>query len=87
LTIDNDRIAASKLGSAILGLETTLGRAFAEDILIALEDAGIDLSQSKKYSLNQIKKELVGIFGEDATELLMPRIRKNLIGIDPPEHS
>lgn len=75
---DNDLIPSLELMNAILGLDAILGRAFAESIIEALEESGLEFSRSKRYSLNQIKKELTSIFGKEATELLMPRIRKNL---------
>ncbi|MEW6605120.1 MAG: hypothetical protein AB1351_10610 [Thermoproteota archaeon] len=69
---------AIELKNAILSLERVIGRSFAETLLDALEESGIDLSGSRRYSLHQIKKELVNIFGNEAAELLMPKIRKNL---------
>lgn len=77
--IDNQRIHASEMRNAILSLQEIIGRSFAETLVEALEESGIDLSGSRRYSLHQIKNGLASIFGDEVTELLMPKIRKNLM--------
>jgi len=79
LNSNNRLIPASELKSAILNLQEIIGRPFAETLLDALEESGIHLSGSDRYSLHQIKMELAGIFGSEVAELLMPKIRKNLV--------
>ncbi|HEX7031914.1 MAG TPA: hypothetical protein VF172_02835, partial [Nitrososphaera sp.] len=60
---NNHPIPASELRNAILNLQVIIGRSFAETLLEALEESGIDLSSPNRYSLQQIKRELAGIFG------------------------
>ncbi len=78
MNTNNRLIPASELKTAILNLQGIIGRPFAETLLDALEESGIDLYGSERYSLHQIKIELAGIFGNEVAELLMPKIRKNL---------
>jgi hypothetical protein len=49
-----------------------------DSVLEGLKRLGIDLSdEAKSYSLHEIKEALVVIFGEEATELLIERIKKD----------
>lgn len=43
-------------------------------LLHDLEAAGIYLEQGKAYSLNEVRRVLVSLFGADATDIMMDRI-------------
>jgi hypothetical protein len=43
-------------------------------LLHDLETAGIYLEQGKAYSLNEVRRVLVSLFGADATDIMMDRI-------------
>jgi hypothetical protein len=59
-------------------MEDLLGRQMTDSVLEGLKRLGIDLSdEAKSYSLHEIKEALVVIFGEEATELLIERIKKD----------
>ena len=75
---DNHPITSKRLKKAIEEATEVLGKANRDAIVDDLQRLGIELSGETQYSLNQIRDGLRGVFGEDATSLLMERIRKSL---------
>lgn len=73
---DPVRIKSSELRTAIeKGLEI-LGKSSVKALVSELGRRGIDLDNaSARYDLDQIEAVLIQIFGQDATALMIERIR------------
>ena len=70
---------ATELKRALRSIEGLIGKSFTDNLFSELVKAGIDLSnQHESYYLDEIRDVLDFIFGKDASELLIGKIRKDL---------
>jgi hypothetical protein len=78
---DNNKVKihSTELLSALKKLHGMLGRVLVECIVTSLEHHGIDLrDKSKFYSLNEIQEAFNKMFGTDASQLLLQRLKREL---------
>jgi hypothetical protein len=77
----NDRLfPASELKTAVEGSLSILGGSLTRALIEDLTKEGIDLSSTtRSYSVAQLEKGLGKLFGKDATDLLMERV-KDFVG-------
>ena len=83
LTSNNEayrkKIPAKELRHALFALEDLLGESLIEDLIESLKDLGIDLSsETYSYSIHEVKEALAKPFGNEAADLLIERIRKDI---------
>lgn len=76
---DSRGISGHELNQALHGLEEILGREMVELLSESIIKSGIDLADNNKnYTLKQLRPVLDSIFNEDAADLIMRQIRKEL---------
>jgi hypothetical protein len=79
INYDQDPVPVIKLNEALSSLERMIGRAFADNLRSNMIKVGIDLSdENQSYFLHELREVLDVIFGTEAAELLIERIRKEL---------
>jgi hypothetical protein len=79
INYDQDPIPVIKLNEALSSLERMIGRALADNLRSNMIKAGINLSdENQSYFLHELREVLDVIFGKEAAELLIERIRKEL---------
>ncbi len=72
-------VPAKVLRAALSSLEGLIGKSFTENLFNELLRLGIDLSSdSESYFLHELREGLDIIFGVEAAELIMERIKKSL---------
>ena len=78
---DNNKIKihSAELLSALKKLHDMLGRELVECMVTSLEHHGIALrDKSKFYSLHEIQEAFNKMFGSDASQLLLQRLKREL---------
>jgi DcmR-like sensory protein len=77
--VDQEPVPAARLKEVFQKLEGLIGRTYTEEIIEELKQLGIDLSGKREsYFLHEIHEALDLIFGLDAAELLMERLKTEL---------
>jgi predicted xylose isomerase-like sugar epimerase len=78
---DNNKVKihSAELLSALKKLNDMLGRELVECMVTSLEHRGIALrDKSKFYSLSEIQEAFNKMFGSDASQLLLQRLKREL---------